>query len=139
MTSTTDFLRLFFSDNEQICFRAIPPRGVEGPVLLERGSIHELENGSGVRQRLARLNRDRGLYFVVNSGGDTDSVIDRYNACFAEDDHRSIAEQHRKLDAAPLPTSARVQTKRSVHAYWGLRREVSLDAWNEVQQRLIAF
>ena len=67
----------------------------------------------------------------------------RFTACFAECDDRPISEQHALLDACPLPPSIRVETKKSVHAYWLLAGDnpgdVYADDWREVQRRLIAY
>jgi putative DNA primase/helicase len=135
----SDFLRLFYADDERICFRAFPPRGARGQVDKEYGSIASLLNGEGIRGRLLHFNRDRGIYFVVNSGGDQDADITRFNAAFVEDDKSTIQDQHRKLDVCPLPTTARVETARSVHAYWKLSGATTAQQWREVQTRLIAF
>src|SRR5262245_52470272 len=97
------FLSLFFHAKEDIRFRAFLPRGVTGPgAFKSHGTIHDLRNGTGLRQELTRFNRNRGIYFVVNLGGDEDVEITRFNACFAEWDDIPIAEQNAKLDAAPV-------------------------------------
>jgi hypothetical protein len=136
---TVDFLRLFFGSDERICFRAFPPKGISGSPSKRYGSLSALQNGSGVREELYRLNRRHGVYFVVNQGGDADNEIRRFNACFAESDTNTIEEQHRRLDAGPLPTTIRIETARSVHAYWLLRGDVSLADWKDMQNRLISF
>ena len=139
MTSTAGFLSLFYDLDEKISFRAIPPKGCTGLTVKEYGSIHALQNGAGLRKKLEVLNRDHGIYFVVNHGGDCDVDIDRPNACFCESDNHTIAEQHAMLDVCPLPTTLRVETARSVHAYWKLAGSVPLESWTETQVRLIAF
>src|SRR5206468_11980723 len=105
----------------------------------QHDSLHALQNGSGVRGELFRLNRRYGIYFVVNQGGDSDNDIKRFNACFAESDKCPIEEQHNRLDRCPLPTTFRIETARSVHAYWRLHGDVTREAWTEMQYRLIAF
>lgn len=127
-TDTCDFLKLFYQDEEEICFRTFPPRGVDGRTNKHRGSINELQNGTGLHAKLARWNQKNGIYFVVNFGGDSDSDITRFNACFVESDSRTIEEQHQKLDASPLPTTARIQTARSVHGYFKLHGTVPTEA-----------
>lgn len=84
------------------------------------------------------MNYTRGLYFVVNGGGSSDAEITGFNAWFAEDDNRSIDEQHRILDAAPLRPSLRVETRRSVHAYWLIAGECKAKDWRAIQNQLIA-
>lgn len=90
-------------------------------------------------ERLRSEAEDRGVYFVVNVGGGDDTSITNYSAAFCESDTVSIEEQHRRLDASPLPTSARIETAKSVHAYWFLTPGTSEAQWREIQARLIAF
>ena len=78
----------------------------------------ELAKNFALQERLRRLNVNRGLYFVVNSGGDVDKSITRFNAFFVEIDDRGIDEQHALYDKAPIQPSIRVETKKSVHCYW---------------------
>jgi hypothetical protein len=89
--------------------------------------------------QLKNLNEFMGIYFVVNSGGDTDASIDKFNAWFAENDDLPIDEQHANLDACPIQPSIRVETKKSVHAYWLTDGECSADDWRDMQCRLIAY
>jgi hypothetical protein len=50
-----------------------------------------------------------------------------------------MEEQHAALDTAPLATSIRVETKKSVHAYWLIEGECTEAEWRDVQERLIAY
>lgn len=90
------------------------------------------------------LNKTKGLYFVVNTGGDSDKEIILFNAFFAEIDDLSIEQQHTLLDECPIQPSIRVETKRSVHAYW-LRKSTGQamttveKEWRDIQARLIAY
>lgn len=117
--------------------------------------------GNPATQRdLLALNAHNGLYFSPNSGGDCEAAIvggeetkdgkvvavhppGRFNACFAEIDDLPIEEQHRLLDSCPLPPSIRVETRKSVHAYWPLAGDNPGDQaqaeWRDVQRRLIAY
>jgi P4 family phage/plasmid primase-like protien len=87
---------------------------------------------------LTELNKKNGIYFIVNSGGNKDSEITRYNAFFVESDNDTLEEQHTKLDAATIRTSARVETLKSVHAYYFVDGECTEADWRDIQQRLIA-
>jgi putative DNA primase/helicase len=89
-------------------------------------------------RELIELNKTRGLYFVVNSGGNDDDSITRCNAWFAEIDDRPVAEQHKLFDALPLRPSIRLETKKSVHAYWLPDKSQSVADWSDMQQRMIA-
>src|SRR5262245_32835778 len=157
--TVSEFLAAFFETKESIHFRAFPPRGVKGTprkISLPLGALRYNQS----RAKLADLNKTHGVYFVVNAGGDKDIEITggeekgkggdtivhrpgRFTACFAEADNLPIEEQHAKLDGCPLSPSIRVETKKSVHAYWLLSGENSgamCEAdWREVQHRLIAY
>ena len=47
---------------------------------------------------------NRGIFFVVNYGGQDDESITRINAQFVEMDNDSFEEQQKKIDAFPLST-----------------------------------
>jgi P4 family phage/plasmid primase-like protien len=134
-----DFLAAFFpNDDEIIHLRFIPPKGERGAVTNDARSRQGLQN-LFLRKGLEHENQSRGIYFVVNSGGSDDQSITRYNAFFAEIDDRSIEEQHRLYDTCPLPPSIRVETKKSVHAYWLIDGDATRHEWKDIQARLIAF
>ena len=42
---------------------------------------------------------------------------------FVENDDAPISDRHQALDGAPLPPSIRVETKKSIHAYWPIEGE----------------
>lgn len=138
-----NFLSTFFpNDDEQIHFRAIKPKDAPQTnsnftkvLAFTRQQLNDNENLIELR----RLNHLRGLYFVVNAGGNTDAEITRFNAVFVENDSLPIADQHEALDKCPLPPSLRVQTKRSVHAYWLLDESCAEAVWRNLQERLITF
>jgi hypothetical protein len=142
--SLSEFLGAFFpSPDERIRLRAIKSRqapltDANRPVKLATTRA-QLSKDKSLLLHLRRLNETRGLYFVVNSGGDSDAAITRFNSVFCERDDLPIAQQHALLDAAPLPTSVRVDTLKSVHAYWLLEGSCSQKEWREAQSRLIAF
>jgi putative DNA primase/helicase len=143
----SEFLQPFFpEESEQICLRAFKPKTVtdaeaEGKPQFQPCKIHanrrKLARDKELQAKLKRINKTRGVYFVPNSGGDTKKSIKRFNACFNEADDCSIAKQHAKLDACPLDTSIRVETKNSVHGYWLLKGPCSAEDWERVQLSLI--
>jgi RecA-family ATPase len=102
--------------------------------------------------RLNSTNEKYGIYFCVNSGGQKDIEITKLNACFVESDTKSIAEQNLALDKFPIETSARIETRKSVHAYFFLIDEYRkenykteeeweeiISKWKDAQARLIAY
>ncbi|MGI9036366.1 MAG: primase C-terminal domain-containing protein [Pyrinomonadaceae bacterium] len=140
--NTNEFLRAFFPDeNETIYFRAFKPKDAPDT------ESDRPQNYSASRKQLARaggeielrkFNYLRGVYFAPNAGGNSDADITRFNAVFVEKDDLAIEEQHRLLDDCPLAASIRVETKKSVHAYWLLKGNCAADEWRDVQKRLIA-
>lgn len=137
------FLAAFYPDRkEEIRLRAFKPR--EAPETLDNqpvklGITRAQLDQDQLRQHLKVLNSTRGLYFVVNAGGDKDENIIRFNAWFVERDDISIDEQHQALDCAPLPTSIRIQTRKSVHGYWLVKGGCNPQMWREIQCRLIGY
>lgn len=134
-----------------IHFRLLPPKGA--PEKDSRWNTVEpfASNASDLKDEsfsddlmqaalkgCARAN-ELSVYFVVNPGGTDDKDITHYCAAFVESDTATIAEQHARLNAAPLLTSARIETAKSVHAYWFLKPGCTETEWREIQKRLIAF
>lgn len=138
----SDFLSAFFPDtDETIRLRAFAAKGRDAVVSARTFGVtrDQLITMPALQEQLIQANSERGLYFVVNSGGDSDAEIDRYNAFFIENDALSISEQHARLDSCPLIPSVRVETLKSVHAYWLIRGDCNEHEWRDVQQRLIEY
>lgn len=137
------FLAAFYPDrNEEIRLRAFKPRdALETPdnQTVKLGITRAQLDHVQLRQQLRSLNSTRGLYFVVNAGGDKDENITRFNAWFVERDNVPITEQHQALDRAPLAPSIRIETRKSVHAYWLVEGGCNAQTWREIQCRLIAY
>ena len=143
MTTLTDFLAAFFPDeDEKIYLRAFKaksaPDTTDNHALVEVVTRRRLATDANLQARMTAANKTRGWYFVVNSGGNVDADIVRFNAFFIESDSLPIAEQHRRLDSSPLQPSIRLVTRKSVHAYWLITDECSRTQWQEVQAGLIA-
>jgi hypothetical protein len=129
---------------EAVKLRAFGPRGAPtDEARFEPRKVptsrRALAAGGELLEYLRGVNETRGLYFVVNQGGDCDDEITRITAFFAEADDGSISEQHARLDACPLPPSVRVETLKSVHAYWLAAPGCAVEEWREVQRRLIHY
>lgn len=138
------FLAVFYpTDHEGICLRAFKAKNApDAPynrAVKLRITRARLAADNQLRHYLKSINSTRGLYFVVNAGGDNDASITRFNACFVERDDVMIEEQHQAFDLAPLPPSIRVETRKSVHGYWPLAAGCDARKWVEIQLRLIAF
>jgi hypothetical protein len=135
------FLSVFFPDsNEPIHLRVFGPKGAEDkPEYSPQKLVVTWAALPDFKNELLKLNKTRGVYFAVNSGGDCDKDITRFNAVVVESDSQSILEQHEALDKSPGPTSIRVQTLKSVHAYWLLKPGCTEVQWRQIQAGLLAY
>jgi P4 family phage/plasmid primase-like protien len=137
----SSFLAAFYPDPyEPIHLRAFKPKAApKGFASAEKLIVTRegLEANQSLTDTLSKWNETRGIYFVVNAGGDTDANITRFNAFFNEADDVPIPEQHRRLDTAPLRPNIRVETKNSVHGYWLSAPGCTEADWCDIQARLI--
>ena len=140
-----DFLKAFFpSETEPVFLRGLNPREIpepqSQPIFGKRTSRQELTGSRDIQTWLKEKNKALGLYFAPNSGGLKEQEIVRYNAAFCEIDNIPMPAQHDLYDMAPLPPSIRVETKKSVHAYW-LLEETSVEqkSWLTAQCGLIDY
>lgn len=133
------FLSAFFPDDqEDVYFRFFPPRGASGLPQMFPTTRAEMTTPK-MQARVQELNRTLGAYFVVNSGGNSDSDISRFNSFFCENDTLSIAEQRDQLIRSPLQPSLVVKTRKSLHAYWPIDGQCSAEEWRDIEERLIAY
>ena len=84
-------------------------------------------------------NEGRGVYAVINDGGDTDSEITQCRAVFCEWDDRPKEWQ---IDAwkdlgLPEPTIQVDTGGKSIHNYWVFAEPISVDDWKSLQTRLL--
>ena len=89
--------------------------------------------------RLSELNKEgRGIYFIVNPGGEKDSDISSARSLFWENDDKSKPEQIEQALTSKLPIGAIIETRKSLHCYSPLSQPLEdLDAWKQLQERLI--
>jgi len=129
------FLHPFFDSKESVCIRIFDDRkdsAFKGAKLeCEAGKIDTL-----VEKLTQHNEQNRGIYFVVNYGGNSDEEITRINAVFVENDNLSIEEQVAQLEGFALPPSLMVRTAKSVHAYW-LVKDVEVKDFRRLQKKLI--
>ena len=78
----------------------------------------------------------RGIFFVVNSGGHTDSSITRINAQFMEMDEGSFEEQLEKIEAFPLQPSMIIKTRKSLHTYYFMDSDAKPEKFKPLQLAL---
>ena len=89
--------------------------------------------------QLAELNQQgRGIYFVVNPGGERDNEITQARSLFWENDTQTKAQQLQQVRTAGLPVGAIVETHQSIHCYSQLAAPLQdLSQWTQLQERLI--
>ena len=112
--SAQDVINAIFHPDDTVCLRIFDDRK-EG---IFTGAKMSVEAGKffAVESTLKEHNqKNHGIFFVVNSGGQTDDSITRINAQFVEMDDLSFEEQHRAVDAFPLPPSMIIKTRKSLH------------------------
>ncbi|WP_053068360.1 hypothetical protein [Synechococcus sp. GFB01] len=83
----------------------------------------------------------RGVYVVINNGGDKDADITECIALFVEWDDKPKDWQLTAWQELGLPEpSLQVDTGgKSIHSYWILSEPVSPEAWKSVQSRLLEY
>ncbi len=84
---------------------------------------------------MAHNEANRGIFFVVNSGGNSDRKINKINAQFFECDTLSLEEQMENISKFPLEPSIIVQTKKSLHVYF-LIKNGKVEKFREIQKKL---
>ena len=92
-----DILMSLFNPEDTVCFRIFDDkkRGIfKGAKLkTQAGKFSSIEN------TLKQHNKEsRGIFFVVNFGGDYDENITRINAQFVEMDDMSFEEQQKAVE-----------------------------------------
>ncbi|HFE9674527.1 TPA: phage/plasmid primase, P4 family [Clostridium perfringens] len=90
---------------------------------------------SKVKVLMAHNEANRGIFFVVNSGGNSDRKINKINAQFFECDTLSLKEQLENISKFPLEPSIIVQTKKSLHVYF-LIKNGKVEKFRDIQKKL---
>ena len=110
---------------------------------MVQGAYSHLGDNGDLFQELRQHNEKRGIYFVVNPGGDADLEITRYSATFSEMDppkgadiDQFLAEQ--LAAGSPLPPSIELVTYKSVHRHWLIKGDCDREWFLLLQQGQIA-
>jgi hypothetical protein len=96
--------------------------------------------GKGDLAKVEQWQREgRGVYAVVNDGGDNDREITACRAVFCEWDDRSIEWQEEAWVelGLPEPTFMVATGGKSVHCYWALVEPISAEDWRPLQRALL--
>ena len=83
----------------------------------------------------------RGVYLVVNSGGDSDIEINQCHSFFAEWDNIPKEKQlyiYKELNL-PEPTFMLDTGGKSIHYYWVSKSPVAPEVWHPIQTRLVDY
>ena len=128
------FLRILGKPPGTVRLRAFLPNGHPGKAAdsgrkqLARRGIVEQWQAEG-----------RGVYIVVNDGGDTDADITACRAFFCEWDNQPKPWQLNAWQALGLPEpTLQVDTGgKSIHSYWVLSAPITPQHWRIIQTRLL--
>jgi hypothetical protein len=124
-----------YQDGDMVYLRAIPGKGYGGPTRKGKCVFPHLP-----WETLNQFQAEgKGIYFVVNSGGDTDDAVTECTRLFFE--HDDLAKNLQiglwKELGLPQPT-AQVETRKSIHTYWVIE-PISPDQWRDLQSRLLDY
>jgi len=131
------FLSCFFEPGDTVCLRVFDDRKTGA----FQGAKLECEAGKfpKIVETLQKHNAEnRGVFFVINTGGHSDAEITRINAQFTEMDDGSFEEQWAKVEAFPLPPSLVVRTRKSLHCYW-LVKNAAVSNFRPIQKQLAVY
>ena len=83
----------------------------------------------------------RGIYAVINNGGDTDANIASCNALFVEWDDRPVDWQIQAWKELSLPEPSLIVLTggKSVHVYWRFTSPIDPETWRDLQTRLLEY
>ena len=129
------FLKILGKDKNTVRLRSFYPKG------------HPLKNTDRGKKSNADINwitqcqiEGRGVYVVVNDGGDTDSEITACRAFFCEWDDRSKEDQINAWKDLGLPEPLQIDTGgKSIHNYWILKKTIDPKTWKPIQERLLDY
>ena len=134
--TATDVLGALFNPADTVCFRVFEDKKTG----VFRGAKLSCECGKykSIEETLKNHNAmQRGIFFVVNYGGQEDAAITRINAQFFEMDDGTFEEQQKKIDAFPLPPSMVIKTQKSLHVYYFMDSTAKVERFREIQKRLV--
>lgn len=133
--SAQDVINVMFNPDDTVNLRVFDDRK-EG---IFTGAKMSVEAGKffAVESTLKEHNKkNHGIFFVVNSGGQTDDSITRINAQFVEMDDKTFEEQQTLIDAFPLPPSMVIRTRKSLHTYWFVK-DAKVAKFRPIQKALV--
>jgi len=135
-SAAQQFLSLLGKDPASARLRAFPHRAnpAKGQIGARKGPFDLVVADQWQRE-------GRGIYLVINDGGDRKSVITACRAFFVEWDDRPIDWQlnaWREL-GLPEPSLIVLSGGKSAHCYWLLQHPIPPQEWAPLQAELIAY
>lgn len=119
----------------------VSPYGVDSRPYKKEIACQRLadEKDSDVKQlRKTNASADaRGIYFVVNGGGQKKDKIADFNAFFFEFDDLPLDKQWALAMSLPIVPHIIIATRASLHCYWLAKEGTTGDEWDTVQRTLI--
>ena len=131
-----DVLSALFNPTDTVCFRVFEDRKTG----VFQGAKLSCECGKykNVEETLKKHNAmQRGIFFVVNYGGQEDAAITRINAQFFEMDDGSFEEQQKKIEDFPLQPSMVIRTQKSLHVYYFMDATARVEKFRTIQKQLV--
>lgn len=131
----TDIIKAIFDDEEDVHIRVFDDKGgTYADKMSYKAGLFEQHI-----DELKELNaKNNGIFFVVNSGGDDDDHITKFNAQFVESDKLSFDEMLKRIESFPLRPSIIIKTKKSLHTYWLIKNGVR-DKFRPIQLGLVDY
>jgi len=130
-----DVINALFNPNEKVCLRVFADK--KGDPFSGQKYSCEAAKFNDYKDTLKKHNEaSRGIFYVVNMGGDNDKDITRINAQFVEMDEGSFEEQQAKIDAFALPPSMIIKTRKSLHTYWFMK-DAKVEKFRAIQKGLV--
>ncbi|MBN3949951.1 MAG: DUF3987 domain-containing protein [Nostoc sp. NMS7] len=123
------FLRAFYPSND-------PPQRDGGGRKTNHTTIESIAQTAERFQ-----NEGRGIYLVVNGGGQTDAEVETCRAIFYEHDNLSKDLQLSLWQSKGLPEPTfQVDTGgKSIHSYWVFNEPIDPSSWRSLQSDLLEF
>lgn len=133
--SYTDFFHaLGYTDKDTIYIRTINDRDKSAPARNKEITLSYIDR---IIPTLKEENsQNRGVFFVVNGGGQDDKSVKVARACFTDNDEQTLEAQLMSLSSFILEPSIIIKTSKSLHAYW-LTPGGDIKYFTELQKRLI--
>lgn len=131
----SDIIGCLFNPTDAVCLRVFADKKGD-PFMGTKLSVEAAKFSSLIPTLEQHNQQNRGIFFVVNYGGQDDAAITRINAQFVECDDLSLEEQQKQIDAFPLKPSLIIRTRKSLHTYWFIKNG-DVGRFRTIQKQLI--